>query len=127
MKGYPFYSLGGNELAVAGLNYRFPLIDDIDVRFLQFYFSKLYASVFGDVGNAWTAGSEKPGHFKRDAGAELRLESFSFYSYPTRIFLSAAYGFDQFTRLVRSNNNQPVTYGKEWRVYFGILFGFDFD
>jgi hypothetical protein len=57
---------------------------------------------------------------------ELRLESFSFYSYPTRIFLNAAYGFDQFTRLVRSRN-QLVTYGKEWNIYFGVLFGFDFD
>jgi len=126
MKGYPFYSLGGNDVTVAGLEYRFPLIDNIDVRFLQFYFSKLYASVYGDVGNAWTAGSEKPGRFKRDAGAELRLESFSFYTYPTRIFLNAAYGFDQFTRLVRSSN-QLVAYGKEWRIYFGILFGFDFE
>lgn len=126
MKGYPFYALGGNDMAVAGLNYRFPLIDNIDVRFLQFYFSKLYASVYGDVGNAWTAGSGKPGRFKRDAGAELRLESFSFYSYPTRIFLNASYGFDRFSRFVRSTN-QSVTYGKEWRFYFGILFGFDFD
>ena len=126
MKGYPFYSLGGNDITVAGLNYRFPLINNIDLRFLQFYFSKLYGSVFGDVGNAWTVGSEKPGRFKRDIGIELRLESFSFYSYPTRIFLTGAYGFDQFTRLVRSSN-ELVTYGKEWRLYFGILFGFDFD
>lgn len=126
MRGYPFYALGGNDMTVAGLNYRFPLIDNIDVRFLQFYFSKLYGSIFGDVGNAWTVGSEKPGRFKRDIGAELRLESFSFYSYPTRIFLSAAYGFDRFTRLVRSND-QLVTYGKELRLYFGILFGFDVD
>jgi hypothetical protein len=126
MKGYPFYSLGGNDMAIAGLSYRFPLINNIDVRFLQFYFSKLYASVFGDVGNAWTSGVQKPGRFRRDAGVELRLESFSFYAYPTRIFLSAAYGFDRFERFIPFRN-QTVTYGREWRFYFGILFGFDFD
>ena len=109
-----------------GLTYRFPLINNIDVRFLQLYFDKLYASVFADIGNAWTGKVPTLSQFKTDAGAELRLESFSFYSYPTRLFFSAAYGFDQFNRLVRSRN-QIVTYGKEWRFYFGVLFGFDFD
>ena len=57
-------------------------------------------------------------------GFELRLESFSFYQYPTRIFFSGAYGLDRFNRTF---NNDEVTYGKEWRFYFGILFGFDLD
>jgi len=123
MRGYPFYALGGNEMAIVGLNYRFPLSNNLDVRFLQLYFDKLYASVFADAGNAW---SSKPGRWKRDAGAELRLESFSYYAYPTRIFFGAAYGFDRFDRYVPSRT-QTVTYGKEWRFYFGVLFGFDFD
>jgi WD40 repeat protein len=124
MKGYPFYSLGGNELAVVGLEYRFPLVSNIDVRFLQLYFDKFYASVYGDFGNAWS--SEKPTikEFKGDAGAELRLESFSWYSYPTRIFFNVSYGFNEFEKNIRGT---PVKYGKEWRFYFGVLFGFDFD
>ena len=126
MKGYPFYALGGNEMAMLGLTYRFPLFSNIDARFLQLYFSKLYASVFADMGEAWTGDTPALKKFKKDAGVELRLESFSFYSYPTRIFVSAAYGFDKFDRLIRSRN-EVVTYGKEWRFYFGILFGFDFD
>jgi hypothetical protein len=56
----------------------------------------------------------------------LRLESYSFYSYPTRFFFDAAYGFNRFDRYVRSAN-EFVTYGKEWRFYFGVLFGFDLD
>jgi hypothetical protein len=64
--------------------------------------------------------------FKTDAGAELRLESFSFYAYPTRVFFSAAYGFSRFDRFI-PRLNQTVTYGKEWRFYFGVLFGFDVD
>jgi len=126
MKGYPFYSLGGNDLAVAGLSYRFPLVNNIDLRLLQLYFDKLYASVYADVGNAWTEKVPTLRDFKTDAGVELRLESFSFYAYPTRIFFNAAYGFDRFDRLVKSRN-EVVTYGREWRFYFGVLFGFDFD
>src|SRR5207249_848476 len=126
MKGYPFYSLGGNEFATFGLTYRFPLINNIDARFLQLYFDKLYASVFTDIGDAWTGKVPRLQQFKADAGVELRLESFSFYSYPTRWFLSAAYGFDRFDRFIPFRN-QTVTYGREWRFYFGVLFGFDFD
>jgi hypothetical protein len=126
MKGYPFYSIGGNDLAVAGLSYRFPLSKNLDFRLLQIYFDKLYASFFGDVGNAWGENNAVPRGWKGDAGAELRLESYSFYSYPTRFFFDAAYGFNSFARFV-SSSNEFVTYGKEWRFYFGVLFGFDLD
>lgn len=126
MKGYPFYALGGNEIGVAGLAYRFPLVHNIDVRLLHLYFDKLYAAVFADMGNAWTGDTPPLKQFKTDAGLELRLEAFSWYAYPTRIFFGAAYGFDEFDREVASRNT-TVRYGKEWRFYFGVLFGFDFD
>ena len=126
MKGYPFYSIGGNEIAAGGLSYRFPISNNLDFRFLQIYFDKLYASFFGDVGNAWGENNAVPRGWKGDAGAELRLESYSFYSYPTCFFFDAAYGFNRFQRFVASSN-EYVTYGKEWRFYFGVLFGFDID
>ncbi len=126
MKGYTFYALSGNSLASVGLTYRFPLISDIDLRLGQIYFDKLYASVYGDFGNAWTETGQRLRDFKKDAGAELRLQAFSFYSYPTSIFFNASYGFDRFSRFIKTQN-ATVTYGKEWRFYFGVLFGFDFD
>lgn len=122
MRGYPFYALGGSEAATAGLTYRFPIMTDINARFLQFYFTKLYGSVFGDIGEAWRGATPSVGNWKTDAGVELRLEAFSFYQYPTRIFVSGAYGFNQFTKVF---NNAPVTYGREWRFYLGVLFGFE--
>jgi WD40 repeat protein len=122
MRGYPFYGLGGNDLAVVSAAYRFPLVSKLNFRFLQFYFTKLYASVFADYGDAWTGPSPEVGKWKKDAGIEFRLESFSFYQYPTRIFFSGAYGFDRFNRTF---NNEDVTYGKEWRFYLGILFDFE--
>lgn len=126
MKGYPFYSLGGNEYGHANVTYRFPIREGIDVRFLQFYFDKLYGAVYADAGTAWSGGAISGRRFIRDAGFELRLESFSFYAYPTRIFFNATYGFDTFTRYVESRD-QRVTYGGEWQYHFGVLFGFDFD
>ncbi|HZY10794.1 MAG TPA: biopolymer transporter Tol, partial [Bacteroidota bacterium] len=126
MKGYPFYSLGGNEYLFTNLTYRFPVWENIDLRFLHLYFDKLYGAIYGDVGTAWTDGGVRGQKFKRDAGVELRLETFSFYSYPTRIFFNATYGFDQFTRPVR-DTQLLVTYGKEWSYHFGVLFGFEFD
>ena len=122
MRGYPFYGLGGNDLAVVSAVYRFPLASKLNFRFLQFYFTKLYASVFADYGDAWTGPSPDLGTWKKDAGFELRLESFSFYQYPTRIFFSGAYGFDRFSRTF---NNTDVTYGKEWKFYLGVLFDFE--
>jgi Tol biopolymer transport system component len=126
MKGYPFYSMGGNEFGYANLTYRFPLFEHIDMRFLQLYFDKLYAALYGDVGEAWTGGGPQAQHFKRDAGVELRLEAFSYYAFPTRIFFNATYGFDRFDRYL-SNTASTVTYGKEWNFHFGVLFGFDLD
>ncbi|HTY01478.1 MAG TPA: biopolymer transporter Tol [Bacteroidota bacterium] len=126
MKGYTFYALSGNSLASVGLTYRFPLISDIDLRIGQIYFDKLYASVYGEFGNAWTETGQRLRDFKKDAGAEIRLQAFSFYSYPTSIFFDASYGFDRFSRFIKTQN-ETVTYGKEWRFYFGVLFGFDFD
>jgi len=122
MKGYPFYALGGNETASLHAAYRFPITRTLDFRFLQFYFTKLYASLFGDFGNAWVGAAPPLGEWKKDAGIELRLEAFSFYSYPTRFFVSGAYGFDRFEKIV---NNVKVTYGQEWHFYLGVLFGFE--
>jgi len=123
MKGYPFYALGGGRMAVANLTYRFPLIQKIDTRISPLYLDKLYFSVYGDFGNAWDEKDTKLSDFKKDIGAELRLQAFSWYVFPTSIFVNTAYGFDEFTKRFQG---QDVTYGKEWRLYFGILFGFDF-
>jgi outer membrane protein assembly factor BamA len=122
MRGYPFYALGGGRIAHANLTYRFPLLTKIDTRISPLYFDKLYFSFFGDYGNAWNGKDVTLKDFKKDVGAELRLQAFSFYVFPTSIFFDAVYGMDKFTKRFLGKD---VTYGKEWRFYFGILFGFD--
>ncbi len=128
MKGYPFYAIGGNRYATANLTYRFPLATGLDFKFLQFYFDKLYFSVYGDFGNAWYGKNTKIKDFKKDIGVELRLLAFSYYVYPTAFAFNAAYGLDEFSRVFPTTTNQEkvVTYGKDWKFYFTMLFGFDF-
>jgi Tol biopolymer transport system component len=128
MKGYPFYALGGNKYASANLTYRFPIARGLDFNFLQFYFDKMYLSFYGDIGNAWNGNATHLSDFKKDVGAELRIQAYSYYVYPTSFAFNAAYGMDEFTKVFPSttNENKEVKYGKEWRFYFTMLFGFDF-
>ena len=123
MKSYPFYAVNGNELGWLNLTYRFPIWKNIDSRVGHLYIDKIYFSVNGDLGNAWTGEFPEFNDFKKGIGAELRIKMTSFYLFPTSVFFNASYSFDQFTREVRG---EMVTYGKEWRIYGGILFDFAF-
>jgi Tol biopolymer transport system component len=122
MKAYPFYSISGNELAWFNLTYRFPLFRNIDTKIGHLYIDKIFLSFNGDIGNAWNGDIPSLSEFKKGVGAELRIQLNSYYLFPTSVFVSAAYGFDRFTREI---NNKTITYGKEWSFYGGILFGFD--
>jgi Tol biopolymer transport system component len=122
MKAYPFYAISGNELAWVNLTYRFPLFKDIDTRIGHFYLDKIFMSFYGDLGNAWTGPFPAFNDFKKGAGAEIRMELNSFYLFPTAVFINGSYGFDKIEREVRG---EFINYGKEFRFYGGILFGFD--
>ncbi len=123
MKAYPFYAISGNELAWLNLTYRFPLFREIDTRIGHVYLDKIFLAFYGDLGNAWNGKIPALDTFKKGAGVELRVQMNSYYLFPTNLFFNASYGFDKVTRKV---NNENITYGKEWRFYGGILFGFDF-
>lgn len=123
MKSYPFYSVSGNELGWLNLTYRFPLFKDIDTRVGHLYIDKVYLSVYGDYGNAWSGDFPSLSDFKKGAGAEIRIKMNSFYLFPTSIFFTAAYSFDRFSRRILG---EDVSYGKEWSFYGGILFDFSF-
>lgn len=122
MKAYPFYSISGNEIAWVNFTYRFPLWRNIDYKLSFLYFDKIFLSFHFDYGNAWTGNFTSFSDFKKGAGAEIRLDMNSYYLFPTAIFFNASYGFDKFDKVVEQG---VATYGKEWRFYGGILFGFD--
>ncbi len=121
MKGYPFYSIGGNQAYWAHLEYRFPLFKNIDARYGAWYLDKIFFSVYADVGDAWTGNFEGMDKSKKAAGAEIRIKMTSFYLFPTAIFFNFAYGFDKFTKVVRDKN---IVYGQEFIFYAGVLFDF---
>ncbi len=121
MRAYPFYALSGNELGWLNLTYRFPLFQNVDTRIGQLYVDNIFLSVYGDIGNAWNGDFPSLSTFKKGIGGEIRIKMNSFYLFPTALFFDAAYSFDSFTRDVRG---QTISYGKEWRLYGGILFDF---
>ncbi len=84
---------------------------------MHMYFDKVFLGVFYDYGNAFNENKLELSNFKSSVGFEIRADSFSFYSFPTRIFFNAAYGLDNFEA-----ENQ--IYGKELRYYFGLSFGY---
>ena len=120
LRGYSFYSLGGTARAAGRLSLRFPILQDIDHRVGAFYFDRVNGALFAEAGNIWRGGQEF-GSLKKDVGAELRLKMFSWYGFPTDVQLTGAYGLDRFT--VRENDISQA-YGKEWRWYLTVLFGF---
>ncbi len=122
MKAYPFYAISGNKVGWFNLTYRFPLLKNIDDRIGHIYIDKIFMAFYGDIGNAWDANATTIKDFKKGAGAEIRIHMNSYYEFPTDVFFDASYGFDKFSRNV---NGDIVSYGKEWRFYGGIMFGFD--
>ncbi|MCH8981749.1 PD40 domain-containing protein, partial [candidate division KSB1 bacterium] len=116
-RGYPYFSIEGRKMLLGRFTYRFPLFRHLGLRLMHMYFDKVFLGVFYDYGNAFNENKLKLSNFKSSVGFEIRADSFYFYSFPNRIFFNAAYGLDKFEA-----ENQ--SYGKEWRYYFGLSFGY---
>jgi hypothetical protein len=131
--GYERYSLEGETMAILGVDYRFPILKEIDVALWAFYFDKLYMSVFGDVGNLWAHPTRRKDLFNfnklfdknydgvftanedllTDVGIELRMTMFLFANWFDS-FVKVAHGFQDYNR-----KEHPV------RIYVGLGTGFD--
>lgn len=118
LKGYPYYSIEGRKMALGTASYRFPLMRHLNLQILNWQLDKIYLGAFYQYGNAWNEGGPTWEKFKSDVGVQLRLETFSWYMFPTRIFFEAAYPLDE-------PLNKRIKYEQEWKFYFGILFDFD--
>jgi outer membrane translocation and assembly module TamA len=120
MRGYSFYSLGGERTAVGTLTYRFPLARHAALNLWPLSLNRVYGQLFADVGNAWT-GDFESADLKKDIGAGLRMQLHSFYSYPTAISFDLAYGLDKFSVI---EDESKTDYGGELRYYLTLLFDF---
>jgi hypothetical protein len=115
--GYPYYSIEGRRLLHGRATIRTPLLNRIDFKFLNLYFDKLFFGVAYDYGNAFDESKVDTKKFKNSISLQTRLEMVSFSTFPTRVFFDAAYGFDKF-------KSRGIEYGREWRYYFGLSFGY---
>lgn len=128
-RGYPFYAVGGTKGFWLNAGYTFPLYTRFKRQIGWLTPDKLYGRVYADAALGWDDWNGF-GETRKDAGAELRLSLGSFYLFPTALFVSSTYGFDQFdyqlrNRLTTSDGKTYVTYGHQWLWHFGILFNFD--
>ncbi|TKJ41807.1 hypothetical protein CEE37_04360 [candidate division LCP-89 bacterium B3_LCP] len=121
MRGYSYYSLGGTHKAILRCAYNFPLWQDIDERLGIIRLEQMYFKIYGDVGNAWN-GDFDADDLKKDMGVALKLQLFSYTTFPTAVTFDASYGFDHFQVVDYSGIHK---YGGEWRYYFTLLFNFN--
>lgn len=119
LKGYPYYSIQGSRMAIGSATYRMPLLRNINKQILNVYFDKVYVGAFYQFGNAWI-GKPDLNDFRSDVGFQIRMDTFSWYLFPTRIFFEAAYPLKEHFNQISDTN-----YGKDWKFYFGVLFDFD--
>ncbi len=124
LKGYPFYSIEGSRKLIGSMTYRFPIHRNLDLKLGHLQFDKLYAGLFYEYGNAFDGDKIHFSDFKRDVGLELRLDSFSYNLFPTRVFFQAVWPIDE-ARNYDQFLEKTISYPQEWRYYFGMLFEFD--
>jgi hypothetical protein len=91
----------------------------------------MFMRFFFETGNGWGGPLGIDNRLKKGLGAELRVSVNSFYLFPTRIFVSGAYGLDSYDLripegFVSAAGRERVRFGRELMINFGVLFDFDF-
>jgi len=139
LRGYPYYSIEGRNLFSVHYTIKAPIFREKSISLPTFCLSNAFIGIYFEAGNAWNGieGKRKVGikeflkdsygvtkrwikDFKKDAGVELILSGFSFYSYPLSLTFDFAYGFD---RVEWTNGDRRNEYGKKLRFYFTMSFG----
>lgn len=117
IRGYPYYSIEGRRLLHGRATVRTPVFNHLDFKLLHIYFDKLFFAVAYDYGSAFDESKIDTKNFRDSISLQTRLEMASFYGIPTRLSFDGAYGFDKF-------KNRGFDYGRDWRFYFGLSFGY---
>jgi outer membrane protein assembly factor BamA len=95
LRGYPQNAFRGERAVLAGLEYRFPLLEvGRGGVSAPFFLRRLHGAVFIDVGEAWTDGPFRAGELHAGVGAEIRFELFFSYFLPLTVRLGIAAGLD---------------------------------
>lgn len=135
LSGYPYFTASGSKLFYARAAYSFPVFRRMNMRFLNFTFAKLYAELFAETGavanydEADLDALDKD-DFLSDVGGELRMEMFTNYRIPLRVFFQVARPLDrghvqrqEAAELgVDPRGPEAPELIDKWRYYFGLGF-----
>ncbi len=140
MRSYPFFAIAGNSTAFTSLSWFMPVFKNLNTQVGPYMFDKVYARFFFETGNGWFLGNSSSSetaqrlgtgnNLKSGIGAELRLASSGYYLFPLKFFVSASYGFNDFSVTLpdafqTGTNSNTVRYGREVLFHFGLTFDFE--
>lgn len=130
MRSYSFFALGGSTTAFSTVSWNIPLLTDLNKQVNRFTLDKLFLRVFAEAGNGWGGPLSVNNQLKTGIGAELRFSFATNYLFPSKLFLSSSYGFNELNLVLpddfrTSTTSNKVKYGKEWLFHFGLLFDFE--
>ncbi|MGB0347318.1 MAG: hypothetical protein ACPGGA_07525, partial [Balneolaceae bacterium] len=140
MRSYPFFAIAGNQTAFTSLSWFMPIFKNLNTQVGPYMFDKMYARFFFETGNGWFLGKSSDSetaqrlntgnNLKSGIGAELRLASSGYYLFPLKFFVSASYGFNDFSVTLPNafqtgTNSNRVRYGREVLFHFGLTFDFE--
>ena len=114
IKGYTFYNeelTGTNQIIISTSN-RFPVFKEQSYVFANLNIQNMSVGIIGQIGGSFTnefSNFISAKKYKSSGGIELRLNGFSFYSYPTAL----QYEF-----------HKPINDTEIGKHYFSVLFGF---
>lgn len=115
IKGYPYYSIEGNKMAILTSSLRLPLALNYHFNIASFTLQNIFLGFMYQLGDAWTIKNDF--QTKGSYGVELRVGGFSYYNFPTAISFELHKGLNSF------KINEYV-YGNDLRFYLSLLFGF---
>ena len=121
LKGYPFYSIEGTNMAIGELGLRVPLFREKHFPMGWFTLQHGTIGIVRQMGDAWNR-SISTFNAKQSAGVALRFSGYSFYNYPTSIGIEMHRGLNTFEMDI--GDGQLISYGQENRFYLTVLFGF---
>ncbi len=111
LRGYPTNEFRGRSVALASLEYRFPIVNiERGPGQTPLFFRRLHGAVFGEAGNAWD-NTFHQSDVKRAVGVEARMDLELAYQLPITFRLVLAKGLDE---------------GGETQVYIGLWVPFGF-
>ena len=131
LRSYPFFAVGGQTTAYLRSSFITPIFQSINRQVGAYTIDKVFAHFYVETGNGWGGPLNIGDNLKSGLGAELRVAFNSYYLFPMKLFVNTSYGLNRFDvtfpeTFVTGTDDNTVTYGREFLIYFGLTFDFEF-